>query len=250
MNTKCNWMVTAGCALLLCLPVVAFSEDDKIFNGTVSGEIKFATDYVFRGESETSDGDIPAVQGSLTWVHESNWYFGYFGSTNKFPSAPDIYAVVGPYLGKSGEAFETRWRYNVFVFHYMYPGTKDYDYTELWTKVGTDVGSLDLEFEVTPTLNDWFGVEGWKGVNYAVHPSYALKKNVKLSGSVGKQTLSGEGAEGWMHWNLGANYSRGRISIDARYHDSDVTSDHKVYGSPEGLSIFKERFVLAVSKSI
>lgn len=228
--------VLIGTMLLSC-PFLASSEQSKeeLFNGTFSGSLEMATDYVFRGESETGDGDIPAIKGSFTWTHENGVYAGVFGATNKFESTPDIRAVLAPYIGKFGTFGDSDISYNIFVFHYTYPGVEDMDYTELWMKVAKDFGPVKIELEVTPTLNDWFGVDGWSGI--------------KLSGSIGYQELSGEGAEGWAHWNLGISKNVYGLNVDVRYHDSDVDSSHKVYGSEQGQKIFDERFVFSVSKS-
>lgn len=237
--------------MLLSCPILASAEqsNEKLFNGTFSGSLEIASDYVFRGESETADGDIPAIKGSFTWTHDSGVYAGVFGATNKFESSPDISAVFAPYIGKSGTFSNTDISYNVFVFHYTYPGVQDMDYTELWMKVAKDFGPVKMELEVTPTLNDWFGVDGWSGVNYAIHPSKTFENGITVSGSVGYQDLSGENAEGWTHWNLGLSKNIAGLLMDVRYHDTDVDSTHKVYGSEQGQKIFNQRFVFSVSKS-
>ena len=237
--------------ILLFCPffVSAEQSNEKLFNGTFSGSLEIATDYVFRGESETADGDIPAVKGSFTWTHENGVYVGVFGATNKFEATPDISAVFAPYIGRSGTFTSTDISYNVFVFHYTYPGVQDMDYTELWINVAKDFGPVKIGLEVTPTLNDWFGVDGWEGVNYAIHPSKTFENGITVSGSVGYQDLSGENAEGWTHWNLGLAKNFYGLNVDVRYHDTDVDSTHKVYGSEQGRKIFDQRFVFSVSKS-
>ncbi|TMM46436.1 TorF family putative porin [Colwellia ponticola] len=238
-------------SMLLSIPFVTLAEQskDKLFNGTFSGFVEIGTDYVFRGESEVADGDIPAVKASFTWTHEEGYYAGVFSATNKFDSTPDIRAVLAPYIGKFGTFGNSDISYNVFLYHYTYPGVDDMDYTELWMKVAKDFGPVKIELEVTPTLNDWFGVDGWSGVNYAVHPSKTFENGITLSGSLGYQDLSGEGAQGWTHWNLGLSKDFYGLNIDVRYHDTDVDSSHKVYGSEQGQRIFNERFVFSVSKA-
>lgn len=237
--------------LLLSCPLLTSAEQTKetLFNGTFSGFVEIATDYVFRGESEVADGDIPAVKASFTWTHENGVYAGLFSATNKFESTPDVRVVLAPYMGKFGTFGDSYISYNVFLYHYTYPGVDDMDYTELWMKVAKDLGPVKLELEVTPTLNDWFGIDGWSGVNYAIHPSKTFGNGITLSGSIGYQDLSGEGAEGWTHWNLGVNKNFYGLNIDLRYHDTDVDSSHKVYGSEQGRRIFDERFVFSVNKS-
>ncbi|SFD09337.1 TorF family putative porin [Pseudoalteromonas denitrificans] len=238
-----------GISLFVSSLYAVASDDDELLNGSFSGSIKIATDYVFRGESEVADGEIPAIQASFTWTHNSGFYTGLFGSTNKFESTPDIYAVIGPYIGQSGELSTSGINYNVFVFHYMYPGADNLDYTELWIKASKKLGDITYEFEITPTLNDWFGVKGWDGINYAFHPSITLNNDINLSGSIGYQELNGQGAEGWTHWNMGISKAFYGITLDLRYHDTNVDSSHKVYGSEQGLKIFDERVVFSISKS-
>ena len=223
--------------------------NEQLFGGSFSGSIKIASDYVFRGESEVVDGEIPAVQGSFTWTHQDGAYVGLFSSTNKFASTPDIYAVVGPYIGKAGQLTDSGINYNIMVFHYMYPGADNLDYTELWIKASKQFGKVNLELEVTPTLNEWFGIDGWYGVNYAIHPSTTFDNGISLSGSVGYQELSGNGAQGWTHWNLGVSKDFHGLNIDVRYHDTNVDASHKVYGSADGQKIFNQRLVFSVSKS-
>ncbi|NMG31772.1 TorF family putative porin [Aromatoleum evansii] len=248
MKTSYSKMLLAGAAVMLVQG--AFAEDKPVvLGGTVGGSVKFATDYVFRGESETVSGEIPAVQASLTWTHSTGVYLGYFGSTNKFEGSPDIYAVVGPYLGKYGSIGDSGFNYNVMAFSYQYPGANRYNYSELYMYLDRNFGPVNLKLEVTPTLDDWFGVDGWKGVNYAIHPKVALGDGWGVDGSFGYQELTGHGAEGWKHWNVGVTKSMWGLNFDLRYHDTDVDRSHKVYGSRDGRKIFKERVVFAVSKS-
>lgn len=243
-----SMLLMTGIAVVVTQTAMA-EEKETLLGGTLSGSLKLATDYVFRGESESNDAEIPAVQGSITWSHPSGFYLGYFGSTNKFPTATDIYAVVGPYLGKSGNIGDSGVGYNVMAFAYQYPGVRHYNYSELYMYLNKQFGPVNLKLEVTPTLEDWFGVKGWSGVNYALHPKIELSNGFAIDGSIGEQRLSGPGAEGWRHWNIGVTKSKWGLNFDLRYHDTDLDSSHKVYGSPEGVKIFKERLVLAVSKT-
>lgn len=230
-------------------------EKETLFGGTISASAKMGTDYIFRGESETDDGKIPMVQGSFTWSHPTGFYVGYFGSTNKFATAPKISAVVGPYVGKSGTIGDTGIGYNVMVFDYQYPGANMYNYTELYMYLFKQFGDLNVKLEVTPTLRDWFGWEGVRGVNYAAHAKYNLPEGFAVDGSLGYQDLSGAPtAEGWMHWNLGVTKTYMGLNLDLRYHGTNLDSSHKVYGynattGNDYSYLFKDRVVFSVSKS-
>lgn len=222
-------------------------ESTDVFDGDFSHSLTLASDYVFRAESETNDGDIIAAQFSTTFTNKQNWYAGLFISTNKFESAPKVKKVVAPYLGKKTQFSPLNINLNVFIFHYSYPDDSPLNYTELWIKADKDYGPLNLGIEITPTLNDWFGVNGWRGINYAMHPSYPLTKHIKLSGSIGYQALSGTGAQGWRHWNVGVNYSYKNVVLDLRYHDSSIDRNHRVYGSESGVRIFNSRVVIGAT---
>lgn len=233
--------------LLLSAASMAYAEDDnQVLAGTINGKLTLASDYVFRGESETMDGDVPVVQGTLGWGNEDGWYAGVFASNIKFAD-PNLEIVTAPFIGKAGEIGDSGFTYDVMVFSYLYPGASYSNYTELWLKVGKQFGQANVQLEVTPTLDDWFGVDGWQGVNYAIHPSYAFSNGINLSGSVGYQDFDGEGAEGWGHWNLGLSKTYAGLKFDLRYHGSTVDGTHKVYGTQT--EIFDDRFVVGISKS-
>ncbi|WP_286261825.1 TorF family putative porin [Thalassotalea atypica] len=246
---------TTNCALvstmLLSCSFLASAEQAKgeFLNGTFSGSAGIATDSVFRGESTVADGDTTAIFANFTWSHSSGFYAGVSGATAEYESTPDIRSNLSPYLGKSGTIGESGISYNVFVYHYTYADSDDSNYTELWMQIAKDFGPVNMKLEVTPTLDDWFGAKGWDGVNYAIHPSTSFSNGINLSGSLGYQDLSGDGAEGWGHWNLGVSKNFYGLNFDVRYHDSNIDSSHKVYGSEQGLKIFDSRFVLGVSKS-
>jgi uncharacterized protein (TIGR02001 family) len=225
------------------------TNSNEVAGGKVTGKMTFASDYVFRGESETADGEIPAIQANLTWTHESNVYVGLFGSTNKFVTAPDIYAVVGPYIGNYGSIDSWGIEYNAFWFVYLYPGATQFNYSELWMQASKSFDDLTFGVEITPTTQDWFGVDGWQGVNYATSLSWQLNTRINFSATLGHQQLDGDGAEGWNHGNIGVEYQAFSLVFDLRYHNTDIDENHKVYGSPEGLAIFDSRVVWSVSKS-
>lgn len=223
--------------------------DEKLAGGDISGKMTFASDYVFRGESETADGEIPAIQANLTWTHKSDVYVGLFGSTNKFVTAPNIYAVIGPYVGKFGHIESFGIDYNAFWFVYLYPGATQFNYSELWMQASKTFDDLTVGVEVTPTTQDWFGVKGWSGVNYASSLSWKLNKRFNVSATIGHQQLDGDGAEGWTHGNVGLEYQAYSLLFDLRYHNTNIDESHKVYGSPEGLTIFDSRVVFSMSKA-
>ncbi|MBV7316020.1 TorF family putative porin [Shewanella sp. NIFS-20-20] len=224
----------------------ATADDNQLLGGEITGKLTFASDYVFRGESETLDGEVPVVQGTLNWGNQQGWYAGVFASNIKFQD-PNLEIVTAPYIGKAGNFGDTGFSYDVMVFAYLYPGASYSNYTELWLRVAKQFDQAKVQLEVTPTLDDWFGVKGWSGVNYAIHPSYQLTNGFNISGSYGYQDLSGPDAEGWGHWNIGVSKQWVSLDFDLRYHGSTVDGEHLVYGGQT--EIFDDRLVFGVSKS-
>lgn len=73
--------------LLLCSSSMALADEAPRFaGGSFAGNLTFASDYVFRGESETLDGDVPVVQahsaGTMTPVGTP----GYLLPTSSLPT--------------------------------------------------------------------------------------------------------------------------------------------------------------------
>jgi hypothetical protein len=53
--------VMLGAVLLSAMPLAHAEQESEVFGGNISGKLTFASDYVFRGESETMDGDVTVV---------------------------------------------------------------------------------------------------------------------------------------------------------------------------------------------
>ena len=60
----------------------------------VSGSVAVVSDYLFRGVTQTSEK--PALQGGITWTHDSGFYVGGWGSSISWLSDadPDVSSQV------------------------------------------------------------------------------------------------------------------------------------------------------------
>lgn len=74
---------TVAAAAILAMPALAQDEEEKadFFGGTFSANVAIATDYTFRGISQTS-GD-PAIQGGIDWASDL-LYVGTWASSVDF----------------------------------------------------------------------------------------------------------------------------------------------------------------------
>lgn len=109
----------------------------------ITGNIGAVSNYIFRGFNQTSGG--AAVQGGLTYNHESGLSLGYWGSTVDYTvvGGPASYSGASPvqitgtendlilsYGGKVGE-----FGYGVGVIGYIYPQANHNDSAELNLKL-------------------------------------------------------------------------------------------------------------------
>lgn len=175
-----------------------------------------ATDYVFRGVSQTN-GD-PFVFAALN-VGSGAFYAGTgaenvdFG--NSIDAEYDVYAGWKPTLG--GFALDLG-----FVrYGYMnQPDGVDIDTVELKTALSRAVGAGSVGAAVLHT-SDYFGSDE-RGTYYELNGGYALGEQWSLSAAAGQQDVGGDGAD-FATWNLGVGYTPIRhVTVDLRYHDTDV----------------------------
>jgi uncharacterized protein (TIGR02001 family) len=241
---------------------------ETLFGGKFSSWFELASDYVFRGESETNDGKIPSIKVAITWTHPSGVYLGYYGANNLFPgndsegNNPKINALWGPYAGYSHKNIGgTGINYNGMFFQYIYPGDSASNYLEMFNYLDKQFGSVNMKLEYSPTLTDWFGVKNLQSHNVAIHPSWSAPYGLTVSGGVGYQffdskgsdyDLDGNGKEqlNWVHWNVGVSRNVLGYKVDLRYHDTDIKKgEHDFYGYSSNHQIVDSRFVFGVSKS-
>jgi uncharacterized protein (TIGR02001 family) len=201
----------------------------------ISSNIAIATDYTFRGVSQTDGG--PAVQGGFDYTNDI-WYGGVWASnvdvSTDGSTEIDLYAGVKPTFGDVNTDFG--------VIGYFYPGADDdgaeLDYAEVYAKAsispaeGFTVGGAVF---VSPEFTGETGT----GIYAEVGASYAFDAAFSVSGAFGQQQADdvdfdpAPGAsnieDSYQTWNVGASYTaqdgvfKG-ISADLRYVDTDLPS--------------------------
>ena len=212
---------------------------------TVSGSAAFTSDYLFRGVSQTSNN--AAVQGAMTFTHESGAYFSMWGSSiASGVGGLELDTLLG-YSGKAGEV-----AYDVGVMRYNYPGLNDNnaafeaDYNEVYASVST-MGAK-VGFNYSP---DYF-FESDKFLY--LYASYGTEvAGVGLFGSVGmnkfdsaammSQALGTTGSDdSYIDYKLAASKAISGITVEGAYIGSNIDEKECGAGLCEG------RFVLTVSK--
>jgi uncharacterized protein (TIGR02001 family) len=228
----------------------------------LSANIALATEYVFRGFSQTSEG--PAVQGGFdatcgifyagVWASNLDW--GGNGAGDSVANIEmDWYAGIKPVTG--------RITWDLGVIYYTYPNAFDpgaeANYVELKIGASTEIwkdGTLGVTVFYSPdyqyeTGNVWT-VE--TSFSQALPKFTALRRewSPSFSALLGWQTATSDEAryrtlvtgddDSYLYWNVGLTLGfLEKWSIDLRYWDTNV--DRPVVGCSASLFACDERFV-------
>ena len=228
---------------------------------TVTGSAALTSDYLFRGVSQTSNN--AAVQGAMTFTHESGAYFGLWGSSIATGAGGLELDTLFGYGGKAGEV-----AYDVGFMRYNYPGLNektggyldakttapvDTDYNEIYASVSMMGAKLGLNYSP-----DYFA-ESDKFLY--VFASYGAEiAGVGLSASVGMNKfddasrmsqalgLTANMDDSYMDYKLAASKSIAGLTFEGAYIGSDIDSKYclNVSGTENGLC--EPRFVVTMTK--
>jgi len=195
----------------------------------------FATDYIFRGISQTDEG--PAVQGGFE-LEYNVLYLGVWGSNVDFGSEVNAFGnaqTVAPIEIDWYGGVRPEWKgisFDLGVFYYTYPGGLEswhLDYVEF----GTAASYTAFE-RVTFGIVNWWTFENSGNVGYndvlEGSVSYAFDKvwifGPSVSALIGRQW--GEESEGgisYTYWNAGLTLDFNdapAFSFDVRYWDTNL----------------------------
>lgn len=220
---------------------MAQTEPASTTSGPLTANVTFASQYVFRGLSQTNGK--PAIQGGLDYVHSSGFYVGTWlsnvswytdqnagvKSAPQALSAPTAAQNTPPYQtgyvnGRSNEAqleldfyggyknsFADDWTYDLGLIRYQYPGT--YDNTGAYRNPGTTevygaIGYRWLTLKYSRAISQYtFGVNESKGASYldlsATVP--LADTGVNLLAHVGHQRYPGNANPGYFTTSGGNN---------------------------------------------
>lgn len=117
--------LTSFIAVTIAIPAMA--QDAPPSDWTMSGSATFATDYIFRGFSQTDER--PTVQGSIGVNHSSGFSVSLWGSNVDFNDGDEGTSEIDATLSYTLTAGPGK--LTVGGIYYAYPGANDdlnYDY--------------------------------------------------------------------------------------------------------------------------
>ena len=209
--------------------------------GSTSGSVAVTSDYLFRGVSQT--GRKPALQGGVTWTHDSGFYGGGWGSSISWLSDadPDVSSQVelDVFAGYGGKFGQSEFGYDVGLNYYGYPGDypagfNDPDTLELYFGLSWKFLSARYWYATT----DLFGIPDSDGsTNLDLGAGWEFAPGWKSTLGWGKQWVKGVPDADYTFWKLGVDKSfESGFGIGVAYQDNDLS------GSDDA-------FVLSLSKS-
>jgi uncharacterized protein (TIGR02001 family) len=205
----------------------ALAQDD---GPSIEFNVGAATDYVFRGVSNTDEN--PQVFGGAD-VTAGLFYAGVWVSNVDYNDSTDaeidIYAGFAPTVGAVS--------LDLGVLYYGYvdaPSGADLDYVELQAKGSIPVGAA------TFGAGAYYVPDGAAHVDhslyYEINGAYSVTDKLSFSAALGRQTFDGAGD--YTTWNVGGGYAlTDNVGLDLRYHDTDKHSFGKTYDSRVVLSL-------------
>ena len=218
-------MLVAALVASFALPAAAES--------TISSNVGFVSDYVFRGITQNSHN--PAVQGGIDYSHDSGLYAGVWGSNVSWiadsgaVASGSVSMELDTYAGYRGAASDIG--YDVGYVRYNYLG--DYTAASGFAKADTHelYGSVSYKFlsaKYSYSLGDFLTVVNGKGSSYfELNASYALEVTViTLSAHAGKQTFKPSTADIYTYtdYKLGASKDLSGYVVGVAYTSTNAGS--------------------------
>lgn len=206
----------------LTMGTAAHAEDDA---GPVklSFNVGAATDYVFRGVSQTDEG--AQVFGGVDATIGSIGYAGVWVSNVDFLDSTDaeidVYGGIKPVVGAV--------TLDIGFIHYGYadsPGNSGYGNWEVKLAGSVPLGKATVGAAVYYS-DDGFGAAD-QSVYYELNGAMTLTDKISLSGALGHQAYDGPGD--YTTWNLGVGYAlTSNLGLDLRYWDTSEHDFGKIY---------------------
>lgn len=214
-----NTIKTVAIALLgMCAAGTAVAQDaapehtGPSFSWSVTG----ATDYVWRGASQTGGDPSVFIAGSMSW---GDFYAGAGAEHVDFGNEIDIEYDFWAGWAKDLGAFTL----DVGLVRYGYmnaPDGVDIDTLEFKVGASKSFGAANAGVTVYWT-DDYFG-NGDSATYVELNGGYAISDQWSVSAAVGQQEINAAD-DSYVNWNVGVSYAPAdNVTLDVRYHDTDV----------------------------
>ena len=207
---------------------------------TVSSNVGFFSNYVFRGMTYTQDR--PALQGGFDYAHASGFYAGVWGTNVSSEAINEAGLEIDLYGGYGWSHGD--WSYDVGLLQFYYPerpklpGSREsYDTLEAYASVGWQL----LTLKYSHTLTDFFGFNSDSmgdgrgdsdGSGYLeLNAEVPLAADFALGLHVGRQRVHNYDEFDYTDWRVGVSKSFGEgWTATVAYTDTNADDDLWVAG--------------------
>lgn len=206
----------------------------SVSHAELSRTITFATDYVYRGISNSSGA--PAIQGAFDYAHDSGAYAGLWASNVKFRENAAEAAVdavdeatieVDYYIGYYGEASEVM-SWDLGLTYITYPGAESslkYEYLEAYGILNYSITDLPMEpelgFELYHTNNNFEDSGAASYINAGL--SLSLPFDASLSINAGRSTFDDFPGDDYTDYRIGLSTEIKGYELALDYTDTSIS---------------------------
>jgi len=224
------------------LPAMTVAQDSP---HSFSGNVTIASDYLFRGQSQTDNG--PTIQGGFDYAHEAGLYLGTWASNISFAGGIEM-----DYYGGFAGEFANGLAWDLFGVYYLYPSSGEGTGVDYW-EVGPSL-SYTFGGDFEPTLGvgflyaDDFSFNSGEGWWLYADLGISLPGDFALGFHAGNQTIdlpAAWGTPSWFEYNVSLSKAIGPYSFAVKFSDTDL-SPAECFG---GTNICDSTVVFSISGS-
>jgi len=223
----------------------------------ISGNVALASDYIFRGVSQT-DNQI-AIQGGFDYAWDMGFYVGTWASnvdSSFFDNQRDPQIELDLYGGYSGEYND--FGYDVGYLRYQYPGSTDVNTNEVYVSGSYKDFSASINYsdELQFILSDqsaWYLKAGydttlpWYEIGFSAHVGYSTGDAFDVDFT---DSLKGDSGlkDSYTDWSVGVSKSWMGVDLGLTY--TDLTDIKFSDGTKCKSDWCDSKVVFSVSKSL
>jgi len=208
-------MKTIKLTLLAAAATIAMGGAAAAQESPLSFNVGIASDYVFRGVSQTDEN--AQIFGGVDLAIGEMGYAGIWASNVDFGDDTD--AEVDFYVGVTPTAGPVSLDFSAIYYAYVSaPSGSDYNYWEFAASGTVPAGPAEVGAAI------YYSPEFFGGIGdafyYEVNAAAPINDMISVSGALGRQELDGGGD--YTTWNIGLGVAFNEtFGFDLRYHDTD-----------------------------
>ncbi|MFA5677950.1 MAG: TorF family putative porin [Pseudomonas sp.] len=205
------------CCLAFCGPSQAETFDTPLGAVDASMNVTLATDYIWRGQSQT-DG-AGAIQGGLDLAHESGLYIGAWASNVDAGDFGGASVEIDYFAGFSSELTDAL-SYDLQWATYTFPKNSDITAEELLASLSYHGLTVGLKYTYDPQ------VALYSYVGYGFDLPYGLGLGLHYGSTDTKDPLDGaSGDERYNDWGVTLSKTVLGLDLALMYSDTDLGDD-------------------------